>query len=144
MNIQKHLKIASTETSTSNNITRSRFFMNGNYYNKCELHSERTLIKQLEYLKVRHNIEFENGKTSCPRQARIDKTPSMGYDTNPRGVINFGCFGCGFNQDIFGLIRELVGCDFRTALDIFGDFVTGKDERRGWYLTGRTVYKTVE
>ena len=75
---------------------------------------ERSLARQvLNHLGISIN---NSGKISCLNPDHDDKNPSCHVYND-----HVHCFGCGFRQDVIGLVRRLVDPDFWIALDWIAD-----------------------
>lgn len=87
---------------------------------KHELHDEGNLLRQLRYLDEVHKVKFIGTSAKCPKHD--DKIPSLYYYSNKSKVIKFKCFGCPYNEDIFGIIRRFRECSFPEAYKEFAEY----------------------
>jgi len=74
-------------------------------------------IKQIPILNVAQRLDIAvRGKKAICFCGHDKRTPSLSFVPNK----NFWkCFGCGKGGDEIGLVTEVLGCDFRTALEWF-------------------------
>lgn len=76
-------------------------------------------IKQTPILDVATRLGIQvRGKKAMCFGGHDKKTPSLSFVPNKN---IWKCFGCGKGGDAISLVREVLGCDFRAALDWFAD-----------------------
>lgn len=76
-------------------------------------------IKQIPILDVATRLGIQvRGKKAMCFGGHDKKTPSLSFVPNKN---IWKCFGCGKGGDAISLVREVLGCDFRAALDWFAD-----------------------
>ena len=95
---------------------------------KNQLKASTFLNEQLQYLETKHRLRFEKRRTSCPFHSEAN--PSMSKYIDKDGVVRFHCFGCGINEDIFGIMGRLEKhASFNVCFSTFRRFV---EEKRKW------------
>ncbi len=96
--------------------------MNRKIFSKDELKSAETKEEQRQFLKSYFGLDFKGSKTRCP--FHDDKEPSLSTYVDSQNFVRYHCFGCGVNEDIFGLIQKLSsGTSFGRAQAMVREFV---------------------